>query len=579
MVCILLWIITTGTKTVSCSAAGYVNQTETVVVEEGMTATLDFALVEEEVPPPAGIVFEDDFEDYTAGEMLACQNPEDWTTWALDPCGADDAYVSDDVAYSGANSFNVVSGDDVVKELDEYLTSGTHTLSVMVYVPSGGDGYYNILSAFTPAPEWAFEVYFNAGGDAAVSAGGTGAATFNYAFDTWIESKVVVDLNADWAEYFVDGNSIIAWQWTAGASGGGNALSIGALDFYGPNATSSTYFDDLVISSAEELAAPTDFTAEVVGGDDVEMNWVAPGGLGYIQWDAGTNTGNGIGLTNGGAFLVASRWLPSDLTPYDGNYMTSITIYPNQDPAATYVLKAWTGANAGTEILSQVVPSVTIDQFNEIALETPIMIDASQELWFGYECTHGAGTFPAGCDDGPAVQEFGDQISLDGATWTGMSAAYGLDYNWNIAGYLTASDNGKAIAVPMVKQTITPSNGSPVASGSNGTTVKMDNNATKGFIGFNVYRDGAVIAEEIGESTYTDMDLAPGTYTFEVKAVYDEGLSASAEPGPETLEIGDLVPRDHVIVEIGTGTWCQYCPGAAMGADEMHEEGFSCWYH
>ncbi|MBU2651614.1 MAG: hypothetical protein KKA81_11815, partial [Bacteroidetes bacterium] len=33
------------------------------------------------------------------------------------------------------------------------------------------------------------------------------------------------------------------------------------------------------------------------------------------------------------------------------------------------------------------------------------------------------------------------------------------------------------------------------------------------------------------------------------------------------------VERDMVIVEIGTGTWCQYCPGAAMGADELIANG------
>jgi hypothetical protein len=32
-------------------------------------------------------------------------------------------------------------------------------------------------------------------------------------------------------------------------------------------------------------------------------------------------------------------------------------------------------------------------------------------------------------------------------------------------------------------------------------------------------------------------------------------------------------PRDHVILEIGTGTWCSYCPGAALGADDMVENG------
>ena len=33
------------------------------------------------------------------------------------------------------------------------------------------------------------------------------------------------------------------------------------------------------------------------------------------------------------------------------------------------------------------------------------------------------------------------------------------------------------------------------------------------------------------------------------------------------------VEREMVILEIGTGTWCQYCPGAAMGADDLIENG------
>lgn len=33
------------------------------------------------------------------------------------------------------------------------------------------------------------------------------------------------------------------------------------------------------------------------------------------------------------------------------------------------------------------------------------------------------------------------------------------------------------------------------------------------------------------------------------------------------------VPRENVLLEIGTGGWCTYCPGAAMGADDLHENG------
>lgn len=36
-----------------------------------------------------------------------------------------------------------------------------------------------------------------------------------------------------------------------------------------------------------------------------------------------------------------------------------------------------------------------------------------------------------------------------------------------------------------------------------------------------------------------------------------------------------LVPRNMVVLEIGTGTWCVYCPGAAQAADQMVLEGKS----
>jgi PKD repeat protein len=33
------------------------------------------------------------------------------------------------------------------------------------------------------------------------------------------------------------------------------------------------------------------------------------------------------------------------------------------------------------------------------------------------------------------------------------------------------------------------------------------------------------------------------------------------------------VDREKVLLEIGTGGWCPYCPGAAMGADDLHANG------
>ena len=40
-----------------------------------------------------------------------------------------------------------------------------------------------------------------------------------------------------------------------------------------------------------------------------------------------------------------------------------------------------------------------------------------------------------------------------------------------------------------------------------------------------------------------------------------------------SVAFSQQIPRDKVLVEIGTGTWCQYCPGAAMGADDLVSNG------
>lgn len=35
------------------------------------------------------------------------------------------------------------------------------------------------------------------------------------------------------------------------------------------------------------------------------------------------------------------------------------------------------------------------------------------------------------------------------------------------------------------------------------------------------------------------------------------------------------VPRNQVVIEVATGTWCQYCPGAAMGVEELIANGYN----
>ena len=309
-------------------------------------------------------LFEDDFEAYTVGEQLSCQNPDEWVTWSGTPCDpVEDPYIVDDQAYSGTNSVVIVDDNDVVKVFNDFYTTGTYTVSFMMYIPTGYDAYWNALQSFNPNI-WAVEVFFN-GGSGSTDVGGT----FTYPFDTWMEMKLTVDLDNDLAEFFVDGSSVVQWPWT-----GTGQTSFAAIDFYGnpqSSGQSMYYMDDFILDGPPDLVPPGNLEASVIDENDVLLTWGMP-----------------VGSTN---------------------------------------------------------------------------------------------------------------------------------------------------------------------------------------TGYNVYRDGNLIAEDLTTETYTDLDVLPGTYSYTVRAVYDEGLSPESNEAIVTIEGG--TDRDMVILEIGTGTWCVYCPGAAMAADELVENG------
>ncbi|MBE9492605.1 MAG: hypothetical protein IMY70_06950, partial [Bacteroidetes bacterium] len=316
-----------------------------------------------------------------------------------------------------------------------------------------------------------------------------------------------------------------------------SSLDIGPKKQSNPIASEAQF--DLQLKGPSGLYPPANVDATVTD-DDVTVTWEEPIPGEWIQWDDGSNNGTGIGLTSGGTFWTASHWFPADLTPYDGQTLTKVSFYANGDPDATYEIMIWTGPDAGTLVSSEPVTSFTVDDFNEVTLSTPVTIDASQELWFGYEVTHAAGTLPAGRDEGPAIPEKGDMISLDGTTWDAMSIAYGLNYNWNLAAYVVATD-ATTPAQPLVKQSpATISTGSFVTNSGTGITKKFTPSGSKDLLGYNVYRNADPIAYTT-DLTYFDENLEDGTYEYCVSAVYDEGESVQVCANPVTIGGGPTV--------------------------------------
>jgi hypothetical protein len=269
------------------------------------------------------------------------------------------------------------------------------------------------------------------------------------------------------------------------------------------------------------LPPPENVTAYEVSPLTVLLEWDEPMDGGVIRWDDGINN-DGIGLTGGGTFQVAAKFTNDQLGEYDGLYLTDVDIFP-RSATADFIMKVWTGPTGTQVLLSQPI-TVVAEEWNTITLDTPIEIDASQDIYIGYETTHGEGEFPAGCDAGPAVATYGDLIAIGGDAWEPMSAL-GLDYNWNIAGHIGLAADGKQMTdIIQIGQTTPAATSAPVAGNLSKPVNAHWVNGARELIGYEVIRNDIVIGTT-NELFFFDELFIIDFYTYKVGAIYDECTS------------------------------------------------------
>ncbi len=340
---------------------------------------------------------------------------------------------------------------------------------------------------------------------------------------------------------------------------------------------SNVIIDVTLPQESNDLFPPVNLDYFVEYANEINLSWSAPQDPSWLHWDNGENA-DAIGLTNGGTFVVASRWTPEYLENSNGKYLTKIQFYIGSNTAESdFEVRVWTGANAANLVTNQSVSNPIVGNWNTIELDNPVLIDATDELWFGYAVINQpVGENPAGNDAGPVMAGYGDMISLDGTTWNPLSS-YGFDCNWNLWAYVAETADGKAIATKieniesndyLTEISSTTFNFSGIEKMN---TAKISN---RSFVGYNIYRNNVKINDVVIEATeYQNIVSASGSYLYHVTAVYTDGESSNSNA--KTVEIDlNQIERNLVLIERGTGVWCQYCPAAANGCEELIEEGY-----
>jgi len=159
-----------------------------------------------------------------------------------------------------------------------------------------------------------------------------------------------------------------------------------------------------------------------------------------------------------------------------------------------------------------------------------------------------AGKWSVGADGGSTTNE------LDGIDFWGYDDENGCEYYLDevVYGSIDSYDNPTNLVSSLTDDDVSLSWDAP-ASGSP--------------TGYAIFRNNKFIATTVN-TTYDDIDIYPGTYEYSVRAIFGElGLSPASNVENEAIAGG--FERKLVLYEIVTGTWCQYCPGAAMGVHDL----------
>ena len=253
----------------------------------------------------------EDFSAYTVGEKIAEQALDlgigYWTTWSGDLGEEEDGEV---ILFENNKVGSFSYGVDQILLLGE-KTEGIWELSLKIYVPTGKEGYFNILAGDDGGDEetyWAFDVYFNedgsSPGNGKVYASDEEPVTFTFNHNAWTNVKARIDLDDDNVMFYINNNLIHQWVYTSGPWGTCPKVIYG-LDIFPPTENiAQFYIDDIELSKVLGVSGVGTFN--IATGTGTGNGWTWENNVLTILDDSDvTVTGRTDDETNSNRILIA----------------------------------------------------------------------------------------------------------------------------------------------------------------------------------------------------------------------------------------------------------------------------------
>ena len=307
------------------------------------------------------------------------------------------------------------SGCDNTSPIQNYKTMVGCSKVVSIPIEKGSDGLLLLLNKNIPE---SYDVYFN-GWDRTNSMSLSGVGIHHPGGDykkistygnhlpssaTWknSDSDETGTANAHWNIIFDEtpnGHSV-----TEGGSSGSpvfnqNKLIIGTLRMSQSGKEYNT-----------SLQKPTEVKAALSSDNTIKISWKAPVYKQIIGWGSQDVTYM-IGL-EGEPFYAGQRWEAKELEAIDTKTITSVNFFPEANVEySVYIVQ-------GDRTYEQDVTSYDPYEIYSVPLKTPFTIDANEDLIVAFHVKkYNKTTYPVYLDEGPAIDQKGNLISMDGKTW------------------------------------------------------------------------------------------------------------------------------------------------------------------
>lgn len=195
-------------------------------------------------------------------------------------------------------------------------------------------------------------------------------------------------------------------------------------------------------SAFDEVCLPPQNLTGTHTGSQVQLSWSEPVNYGSgpdavnISWDSTVSTytfSYGSDMT----ICMMQRFDVNDLTPYHHYLLKSISFIPATQ-GTSFRLVVYKGGyynngyHPGTQIVNQEIPAASLvrDTWNMVPLNTPVLVDAAEELWFGFMVyTTGTNGYVIPVSTGNYVANKGCVCGVSGGPNDGTGYFYWTDFS------------------------------------------------------------------------------------------------------------------------------------------------------